>query len=249
MRKRNSIISVLVLLAIILATFGYVVLKSQALSDEDNYFNQNLRSGFAASLFWRQILDLHLDGDGKADYLRPRYKQILIEVDIMQGLSAQISALNLLKDKIQQITGKPTDYIISDRNVRYFRDLNTDQIDDLVDQYQIRETSGDTAVVYLLYASRSQEDSGFLGLTHREYGIVLFAETLQEFSKDDSGIRANYEVSTALHEFGHQLGLDHNDRPGCLMNEDVEIGRFWERPEDVIVDFCEFEKMQIANRE
>ena len=101
MRKRNSIISVLVLLAIILATFGYVVLKSQALSDEDNYFNQNLRSGFAASLFWRQILDLHLDGDGKADYLRPRYKQILIEVDIMQGLSAQIGGLDSLKDKIQ----------------------------------------------------------------------------------------------------------------------------------------------------
>ena len=242
----RRILIVVLLLAVIAASVGFIILKTQSLSDDQNFFNRNFRSKFAANEFWRAIFGLQSSGDARADYLGSRYKKVLIEVDIMQGLSAQISGLDALKDKIQKITGKPTDYIISDRAVRYYRDLDTELIDDLVDQYQIRETSGDTALIYLLYASRSQEDAGFLGLTHREYGIVLFEETLKEFSREDPGILANYEVSTALHEFGHQLGLDHNDRPGCLMNEEVEIGRFWERPEDVILDFCEFELQQLG---
>jgi len=46
-----------------------------------------------------------------------------------------------------------------------------------------------------------------------------------------------------LHEFGHQLGLGHNDRENCLMTAKAESnGEAQWNPRLVLTDFFDYEK-------
>jgi hypothetical protein len=243
MRKAAIII---VLALVILLSFGFVYAKGQAQGPDNNYFNTHLRSWFDRSLVMRNVLGLHYDGDGRYDYLGGKYKKILIEVDIMSELSIRTDGLNLLVQKIQDVTGKPTSYVISDKNIQYARDLTIEGIAQIVASYRNHKNSKDTAMVYLLYASRDQANPQTLGITYQEYGIVLFGDELGDFIQDNASTLPLYEESTALHEFGHQLGLDHNDKDSCLMNQSAEESHVaLEKPEDVVTDFCDFEKSLI----
>ncbi len=231
------------LLLIILLSFGFAILKIQTNGSEENYFNRRLRANFAARPWLRSALGLHWDGDGQADYLGKRYNKVLIEVDIMQGWNIDHQVLDELVQKIQAVLSKPTSYLISDRSIPYQSNLTKEEIAALVRRYRNHQNSRDTATVYLLYASKLKDEPTLLGLTYQEYAIILFGEPLQEFTQSNPKTLANYEVSTALHEFGHQLGLPHNEEPGCLMNkhaEEAHVAR--QSPKDVIMDFCEFEK-------
>lgn len=242
----KKFITGIILLIIIVLSFGFVWLKSSALGAENNYFNRKLRSNFAAIPAFRKFLGLHYDGDGKADYLSGRYEKILIEVDVMNNLGMQLEALDTLTAKIQDLTSKSTSYIVSDRNVPYSRELSKEEIDKVVQKYRNHKSKDDTATIYLLYGSRDQDNPNLLGITHQEYGIVLFGDAISDFTRNNPKTSASYEASTVLHEFGHQIGLPHNGRPDCLMNEQVEEARIYlEKPEDVVIDFCEYEKEQI----
>src|SRR3989344_9068101 len=105
----RSLVTCLLLL-VILFTFGFVVLKSQANGPDDNYFNRELRSRFAVYPILRSILNLRFDGDARADYLGADYKKIVIEVDLMEDIGVHYEALDLLRSRIENITGKETMY-------------------------------------------------------------------------------------------------------------------------------------------
>lgn len=243
-RIRKSIV-VFVLLLVITLSFAFVWAKIQAQGAEDNLFNREWRDDFAAIPWLRQALGLHFDGDGKADYLGKHYQKILIEVDTMKDLGITLESLKLLTEKIQGVTGKPTSYLISDREILYDRELSGAEIENLVSLHRTHYNTGDTATIYLLYASRDQDRPTLLGATYQEYGIVLYGDALRDFTQDNLDLLTNYEASTALHEFGHQLGLGHNNDPGCLMNERVDSDPSWQHPEDVILGFCDYEKKLI----
>jgi hypothetical protein len=245
--KRTLVI--VFLLSVIVLSFGFVWLKNEARGPQTDYFNQHLRAWFDKYQPLRQILSLHYDGDGQTDYLGRHYKKILIEVDLMTALDTRLDALDNLAKHIQEVTGKPTSYIISDRDISYERTLTDEQIQAIPRQYQTFFTSGDTAVVYLMYLSRDKDHPSLLGLTYQEYGIVLFGDALRDLTDENSNLLSSYEESTSLHEFGHQLGLQHNIQTGCLMNEFVELGDVkHQRPPDVITDFCDLEKNLIKQQ-
>lgn len=232
---------------VILVSFSFVWLKTQAAGPEDNYFNRELRVKLAARSWLRQLLGLHGYGDARADYLGGKYRKILIEVDVMNSLSARYEALDLLADRMAQATGKDVSYIISDKNIPYERAASDPVIKRLTARYRNRQSAGDTAVLYVLYASRGDEES-LLGLTFEENAVVLFAETLAEFVGRNLSVAAAYETSTILHEAGHQLGLDHNGEEACLMNEHADQAHVpREDPDEVITDFCDYEKRLLSN--
>lgn len=242
----RRIFIIVILLGIIVLSFGFVVLSFASRGQEDNYFNRKLRDNFAAQPFFRRILSLHFDGDAKADYLGERYEKILIEVDVMDSLSVSAATLEFLANRIAQAAGKQVSYLISDGKVPYQEFVNGDKLRELVGRYRNHKTNQDRSVLYVLYAAEFENEPDRLGSTFDEYGIVLYTKALERFTRNSPATLSNYEASTALHEFGHQIGLSHNRERGCLMNEHAEEAHVAaQNPEDVIIDFCEFEKDQI----
>ena len=223
----KKLITILGPLLVITVSFLFILAKIQAQGSEDNYFNRQWRPRLAQYPILRHLLGLHWDGDARADYLGDKYEKIFVEVDLADGQTVELAALDLLKEKMSAATGKPVSYLISDRTAprRNYRN------------------ESDTAAVYLRILDRDPESPDTLGKTFEEYGIILYGRRLREFTDSAPATLNSYIASTALHEFGHLLGLPHNDRPGCLMNEHAEEGDVaWQRAQDVIIDFCEYEK-------
>jgi hypothetical protein len=76
---------------------------------------------------------------------------------------------------------------------------------------------------------------------------VLFSSVLSQFTAHDAQALPNYMESTALHEFGHQLGLLHNDHSDCLMQAYIDQPPSgYINPTSIITDFCDYEKQIIA---
>lgn len=235
------------LLLVIVGSFVFVGLKLWSLGLDDNYFNRHLRPVFAQSPFFRNALGLHFDGDAASDYLGGGYKEIVLEVDAMSGISPDRKALDMLVKQIQAVAKKPANYVISESNLPYREEVSDREILELSRSHHTFRSSGDTAVVYVLYVSRKAMEPDSLGATLQDWGIVLYKAALAEFTKSAPRTASHYEGSTALHEFGHQLGLSHNEESGCLMNTQVEKAvTALELPIDVITDFCETEKQQLA---
>lgn len=239
MKKAATIIF---LSAVIILSFSFVLLKILANSSDTNYFNTHWRYWFAHRAFLRQALNLHYDGDGRADYLGNRFQSILIEVDAMAGLNISDDILNVLAAKIHRATNKQTSFVYSNLGIPYQASVGPEQLKSITRRHRTYRLK-DAAVVYLLLASRKQDEPKVLGSTFQEDGIILYGDAIEEFTENSPPTFIPYAVGTALHEFGHQLGLPHNSEPDCLMNEHAEIDHTAEtNPDEVVTDFCELEK-------
>lgn len=244
MKKLTAVL----LLVFIFANIVFIIFRLAATSTEDNFFNRNFRAKFAKHPLMRQLLALHFDGDARTDYLGNNFKKILIEVDSMDGLEVSTQALGLLKEKIELVTKKPVEYIESDSIIPYKEKVADQDLNELETLYRNFYSKNDEAVLYLLVASQDEAQNTLMGSTLNEDGLVLYKDELKIFTQDSPNTLSNYEESTILHEFGHQIGLSHNNKPGCLMNESAEMAHLaQERPQDVVVDFCDYEKEQVLN--
>ena len=239
-------LTILTLVGLIVLTFSFSGIKILANGSPDNYFNQNWRSGFSKHPWLRQLLALQSYGDARADYLGDGSSKILIEVDSMSGLRMTHEALDLLSKRIQSVTGKETTYVISDISIPYSEVISKDELDAFSGFYRDFD-EGAASSVHLLYLSKDSESKTQIGKTFQEYGIVLYGDSLRDFTKGFPKTLSNYEASTALHEFGHLLGLEHNGQKKCLMTENAEVANFPKKnPDLVLTDFCEYEKELIS---
>ncbi len=233
----------IILLAVIVSSFAFVTLKLLANGPEGNFFNEKYRAIFAEQPTVRKILGLHFDGDAKADYLGNRYNKIVIEVDEMVDLDIPSEALDIVETKIEDLTGKDV-IIVRSGKIAFTESVNPDNIKSLTDINRNYIYTKDTAKLYVMYLSRLEgvNDSN-IGSTNEEYGIIVYDSVIQDLTSGNPAVLSQYIASTILHEFGHQLGLPHNNEKNCLMNDKVEEGDVLrENSGDVIVDFCKYEK-------
>jgi len=220
-------ISIFILIVIIVASFLYVVIRYFANSDNtDNWFNNNYREGFAQNLFLRKILNLRWDGDGKSDYLLDeKYTSLYIEVDQYDDCNISEESMNGVQGEISRIINKPggVSYKISDDTIALANDgYNSEGIRNLAQRYQNNATSDTQAVLYIMCLNRYEEQLSNIGQTVHEDGVVVFWDTIQKLASSSTEMIQTYISSTILHEFGHQLGLDHSNDTNCLMSESVE---------------------------
>ncbi len=216
----------LLLIIVIIVSFGFVGIRYSANADEqDNWFNNEHRESFARYKYLRDVLGLHWDGDAKADYLLNRkYTKLRIEVDRYDGCVISANAISTFVSVIEPIIDKPGEIKITmnDTISLGFESYDSEQIRALTDRYKSFSTRGDEAVLYILCLNKYFEAPSNIGHTVFEDGIVIFWETITELVQGNQDVIDSYVISTLLHEFGHQLGVDHVDNEQCIMAASVE---------------------------
>ncbi|OJI07204.1 hypothetical protein BK004_01590 [bacterium CG10_46_32] len=239
MKKFFIVIS---LLLVIFCSFGFVFLGLMARGSDDNYFNTHWRQWFSRVPVWRYVLSLHYDGDGREDFIGSGYGRIVVEVYGMDGLSIDSELMQSVADRIQGITKKPTSVVFSNVAIPYVPLVRAEDVLQIARQYRRSSVDRDTAGLYVLFASAKEEEPTLLGSTYQEDGIILYVDAMKDFTRNAPETFGSYVVATILHEFGHQISLQHNDQPDCLMNEHAEANHTAKNnPSDVVVDFCEYE--------
>ncbi len=230
------------LILLIVLSFSYIIPFELSKGSVNSDFNKKYRMALAHSPTLRTIFGLHIDGDGRFDYLGSKSGRIQVEIDSMEGLDFSYSSQKLLGEKIKAVTGKEVVFIDSDRNIPYQTHVSEDLMQEIIDQYQSYDQTM-SPYIYLLVLSSSGADPDVLGYTYEENGIILFTDVIENLTQFNRDVFPTYMGSTALHEFGHQLGLKHNDIHGCLMNPAAEKKEVaWQSAADVITDFCDYEK-------
>src|SRR5205823_6226603 len=119
--------------------------------------------------------------------------------------------------------------------------------DQIAQEHRRRALPGQ-ANLFIIYAQDFSRGGGEVGKTYKEFGMVLSDKRLRETTQNFTESFSQYAESTMLHELGHQLGLDHNDQQGCIMNPEVEAPKYAGEFTGYFtqVKFCDFELNQLS---
>jgi hypothetical protein len=236
----KQLIKIVSLLVIIILTATFISVRLLARGSEDNYFNSNYRSKLTQTKILRDIFALHDNGDGKADYLSKKSSLITVNIFMMDGLRLDDSVIQDLQEKVAAITGKSV-LIKVDRTYIPYKDNVSLKEREAYENKSLDSRKSSSLNVLLL--SEDLDEPLLLGITFKEHGVVIFNDAIKEFTANSPSTFNPYQLSTILHEFGHQLDLEHHTVPGCLMSEHAElshVAKFY--PEEVIVEFCDYER-------
>jgi hypothetical protein len=167
----------------------------------------------------------------------------VVAVFAMDKYGADKDSLDQFIHKVAEVTGKPTSYkfIKTDIPFENYSEINT--LQEYLDNRKYKNEK-DEAVLSLIIASQLKNSENQIGSTLGENGIILFQGTLNKYMINERDDVTSNASAVLLHEFGHQLGLNHNNNYGCLMNESSEFTQEG-RSSDIVSDFCDFEKNEI----
>ncbi len=206
----------LCLLILVLGIFIY--LKVETLGSSNSGFNQTTRYQLGKYEILRSLFSLHNDGDARAEYLLGG-NAIDIEVaqpdsdylssDTVQQFAAQVTAVTGRHTNIYSVDGVPAG-TLSDADIANI--VRTDR----------RQFNPGDPIIFVIYADDFSSSAQEVGKTVEEFGMVLSHSQLAGLTQGYPAALPQYQESTMLHEFGHQLGLDHNTQTGCIMNPAIE---------------------------
>jgi hypothetical protein len=233
-----------VLLLIILACGAFIYVKVESLGSDQNSFNQHERYVLGKYPFLRTLLSLHKDGDARAEFLQGS-SSIVIDVSIAPGTVLDPDVINNFAAQVSKYTGSKTKVYYVDGVVP---DGMLGQNDlDKVMQRTKRNFEPGSSILAVAYTDDFTSSDQAVGKTYQEYGIVISNQRLRDVTNLSPQSLPELQQSTLVHEFGHQLGLDHNTEGGCVMNAAVEspevISVFV--PPTIPTDFCTFELDQL----
>lgn len=219
-------------------------MKVQILGDPQSKFNQTTRYDLGRYQFARSLLGMHSYGDAREWYLKPG-SPIVIEAVTATGAGMDDKAFNNFVQDVKEYTGREVSVFNTEKIPGGV--LSDADLGEIASKYRRHVLSGQ-ANLFVIYAQDFKRSGTEIGKTFQEYGIVLSDKRLREVTADFPQAMAQYVESTLLHEFGHQIGLDHNSEPDCIMNERVE------KPEKLNffsseytnTKFCNFELGQLS---
>ena len=198
--------------------------------DEENWFNKKYRDKFSQNLLWRNLLYLNWDGDSKSDYLlNDKYKKIVIEFDRLESCQIDDDTLKEFIELVDQYTYKDEGSMLIESDI-VPDNGSSYSFDDIVSfskYYRNKNTGDDTATLYIMCLSSSKDHPTNIGITHGSDAIVIFDQALTDTVGRKGGLEKSLlQLSTMLHELGHQLGLEHISKTNCVMNENFETPSF-----------------------
>ncbi len=232
-------------LCLLIIIFGiFIYLKVATLGSSTSSFNQTTRFQLGHYQILRSLLSLHQDGDARADYLLGN-TPIDIEVDQPDSDNLPDSVVRQFAAQVTAVTGRPT-------NVYDMDSLPSGTLTDAVIAHAVqvdkRQYNFNDPIIFVIYADDFTSSSQEVGKTVEEFGMVLSNYQLTQLTLGYPDALPQYQESTMLHEFGHQLGLDHNSQTGCVMNPAIENASVPAGFTDNYTPtaFCQYELNQIA---
>lgn len=243
-------VSIALLILFIICIFSFAAIRYFANEkSQDNWFNDHWRPALARYPLARTVFNLHWDGDARANYLLSKpFSKLLLVIDREENCQLSPAVLDQVQTKINAAIQKPSG--VTSRESRVFvameDSMSNQQIHQVADRYRISRLAKDTAVLYVLCLGSYASAPSNIGLTVNEDGLAIFWSTISQLSNNNPSVRDEYIVSTILHEFGHQLGLNHVQDPGCIMSSAVESpGSVAAFRLPSVTDYCPAERAMI----
>jgi len=249
--KYKSIVTITLFILIIIIFTFFIIRYSANLPQENNWFNRKFRAGFVYYPILRSVFNLHWDGDARSDYLsNKKFKKLLIEID--RYTNCQFSQKNIenIKSEIAPVVQKPLGVEIREDDIFDLSQssLSREDLQQIIKKYKDNKAKNSQAVFYIICLNGFKDAPTNIGLSSGEDGAVIFWDEMKEISSENPASFDLFFESTVLHEFGHQVGLEHSNEPECLMNERVESpGNAAGALSEIPTKFCPQELQQIEN--
>jgi predicted Zn-dependent protease len=231
-------------LLILIVIFGvFIYITSAVRGDENSHFNQTTRYKLGRFGWARALFFLHKDGDAKAQYLFGS-GPLVLEIVRAEDVEINQELTESLASSTQQLLERPVQ-VFSVDTIKGGQLTDAD-IQTIVKEKHRHFLPGQPNFFVIVaddYEGRDKE----VGKTYQEFAALLSYERLKEVTDRYPASLNQYLESTILHEFGHQVGLSHNDLHKCIMNEKIESPDSEGLFEDYFtpVEFCEFEIDQL----
>ncbi len=210
-----SKIKFILLLVLLIITGVFVYFKIQVMGDSNSYFNQHARYKLAKSGFWRWSLGLKNVGDARADFLG-NTGPIVIEWFKPVSEDLDDSVLQDFSKAVQTYTGRSTRLVfgggVNDSTVP-LSILNSFQL-----KGQIQKPVNGSILIIYFTKDYLPRQSAELSTTFKENGIIISLDAHKQFLEGYIQNINQYLGSSLLHEFGHQIGLNHSSDPDCIMS-------------------------------
>jgi len=185
-------------------------------------------------------------GDYNKKYLRDDdYPNIIIEIDYVEGFQPSSSAVQLLKQRINENCDKSTVTVVQGSFASDDNSYTLKEIKNLEEKHRTKKKDGNTIVVHILYLNgKYSENNNVLGLAYYADAFAVFKERIEDVATtgiDNPFLVSDEDIEEAVivHEFGHLLGLvninyeserDHEDpehkhhcvHEDCVMNAQIE---------------------------
>jgi len=237
----------LLLLIVIVLTGIFIYVKTQTLGDPNSKFNQTTRLALGEHQVLRTIFSLRSSGDARMEYLEGT-GPIIIEWFAPETESIDPSVLSKFASLVSKYTGRQTEVLsggpINDETVQ-LANLNSYGL-----QSDAETPSGTRLLVFFTedYLPRPPEE---ISSTYQEDGMVLSLGSIRTFLQNYSPDTDQYLLSSMLHEFGNQIGMQETatGTPDCIMNLQAGINGQPLEAYDLSEpqDFCPSEQVEIQN--
>jgi predicted Zn-dependent protease len=210
---------VLVLILILVTLFSCLFIFF-AKFNENSFFGKIARKELIKHPSLSHTINLNQPGDEKYAYLDHNNDIIRVQLVFIGNAEPDINLENWVDKMISETTGKKAeihkvDSLLFDEQVTY---SNKDLL-------KIRDgikNNSDMPELNIVYLSSYSDIPTYGGLVQNKNTIYIFKGTLNNLTPDKKQV-STLEKSTLLHEWGHLLGLEHNDISGCVMSNKVEV--------------------------
>jgi predicted Zn-dependent protease len=238
-------IKALLLIIVIAAASVFIYLKIMSLGDPNSNFNQTTRYSLGKKPWVRTVLSLHNDGDARGEYFCTNCGPLVIEWFKPQTEEVNKNILEQFAKSVTEYTGRQAQAIeggpVGDSI------LSKSNLSSLTVK-KFAQKIPNASILYIFFVEDYKpRDAQELSTTYGESAMLVSLNAHRAFLKNYPSQLDIYLFSTLLHEFGHEIGLQHNNDSSCVMYAHAGIGG---QPMEVYshetpTDFCPAEQNQI----